>query len=140
MSLFMSIRVTVICVVGLFIMPMAQALSLGEIKVYSALNDPLNAEIIIHSTDAAEILNAQVRLASYDVHNKAGLDINRHLRRMTFKAVVRENGKFAIQLRTLRPVSEPVLEFIIEISGGGGNLIRSYAIHLDPPNLYLNTQ
>jgi len=125
----------VIGMIMLLIMPMAHALSLGDINVRSALNDPLDAEITVHSTDAAELLNSRIQLASHEVHNKAGLSINQHLLRMKFKPVVTANGKFSIQVTTLRPISEPVLEFIIDVTGGSSNLIRGYAIHLDPPNL-----
>ena len=134
MKLHRSIGFVAVCI-GLLAAPIAQALSLGDITVRSALNDPLDARIAIHSTDAAEILNAKIQLASQDVHDKAGVEMTRHLLRMKFKPVVAGNGKFAIQVTTTRPVSEPVLEFIIEVIGGGTNLIRGYAVHLDPPNL-----
>jgi len=123
------------CFIWLLSMPVAQALSLGEIKVKSALNDPLNAEIVVHSTDAAEILNARIQLASRAIHTKAGLTVNQHLRRIKFKPIAKENGRFAIQLTTSRPISEPVLDFIIEVTGSSSNLIRGYAVHLDPPGL-----
>ena len=116
-------------------MPMAQGLSLGEISVQSALNEPLEAEIAVHSTDAAEILNSTAQLASRDVHDKAGLSINQHLLQMKFKPVAKRNGKFAIKINTLRPITEPVLEFVVDVTGGSSNLIRGYAVHLDPPNL-----
>ena len=134
MSLQRSIGFAVVCI-GLLVAPIAQALSLGDIEVHSSLNDPLDAEIIVHSTDAAEILNARARLASRVVHDKAGLGINQHVRRLKFKPVAKSNGKFSIQVTTLRPVSEPILEFIVEVTGSSSNLIRGYAIHLDPPNL-----
>jgi len=134
MGLYRNIGCIIACIAGLLMAPMVQALSLGDIDVKSALNDPLDAEIIIHSTDAAEILNARIQLASRDVHTKAGLKINQHLRRIKFKPIAKENGRFAIQVTTVRPISEPVLEFIVEVTGSS-NLIRGYAIHLDPPNL-----
>jgi len=123
------------CLIWLLFLPTAQALSLGEITVSSALNDPLDAEIMVHSTDAAEMLSARIQLASLKIHNEAGLSINRHLRNLRFKTIAKDNGRFAIKVTTLRPVSEPVLEFIIELTGSNSNLIRGYAMHLDPPNL-----
>ena len=120
--------------IGLFWVPMVQALSLGEIQVFSALNDPLDAEIQVYSTDAAEILNARVQLASEKIHRKAGLAVNKHMRNLRFKTVVKDNGQFVIKVTTQRPVSEPVLEFIIEVTGSS-NLIRGYSLHLDPPGL-----
>jgi len=123
------------CLMWVWFLPAAQALSLGEINITSALNDPLDAEIMVSSTDAGEILNARIQLASQSVHDKAGLSINQHLRNMRFKTIAKENGQFAIKVTTARPVSEPVLEFIIEVTGSNSNLIRGYALHLDPPNL-----
>ncbi len=123
------------CLLWVLFLPTAQALSLGDIKLNSSLNDPLDAEIMIYSTDAGEILNARIQLASQEIHSKAGLSINQHLRNLQFKAIAKDNGRFAIKVTTLKPVSEPVLEFIIELTGGNSNLIRGYALHLDPPSL-----
>jgi len=116
-------------------MPFAQAMSLGTINVNSALNEPLDAEIPVYSTDAGEILNAYIALASLDVHKQAGIELNNSLSKISFRAVQKVGGKFVIQLKTRRPIREPVLEFIIEVSGGAGYLRRGYAIHLDPPAL-----
>jgi len=135
MSLSRSKAYLIGCLIWVLFLPVANALSLGEIKVNSALNDPLDAEIMVYSTDAAEILNARIQLASRDIHSKAGLSINRHMRDLRFKTIARDNGHFAIKVTTARPVSEPVLEFIIELTGSSSNLIRGYALHLDPPNL-----
>jgi len=115
--------------------PVAYAISLGTISVNSALNEPLDAEISVHSTDAGEILNAYIALAALDVHKQAGINLNNTLSNISFKAVQKTDGKFVIQLNTQRPVREPVLEFILEVSGGTGYLRREYAIHLDPPSL-----
>ena len=117
----------------LLMIPAAQALSLGQITVNSALNDPLDAEISVYSTDSGEILNAHIELASYEVHEQAGMALNNRLREVTFKAVHKQDGKFVIRLQTRRPIREPVLEFILEVSGSSGYLRRDYAIHLDPP-------
>jgi len=135
MSLSQSKTYLIGCLIWVLFSPAAQALSLGEITVNSSLNDPLDAEIMVYSTDAAEILNARIQLASQKIHDEAGLRVNKHLRNLRFKTIAKDNGRFAIKVTTLRPVSEPVLEFIIELTGSNSNLIRGYAMHLDPPNL-----
>lgn len=135
MSLSRSKAVLLVCLMWVFFLPTAQALSLGGINVYSALNDPLDAEIIVSSTDAGEIFNANVQLASQEIHDKAGLSVSQHLRNLRFKPIVKENGQFVIKVTTDSPVSEPVLEFIIDLTGRNTNLIRGYSLHLDPPNL-----
>lgn len=131
MSLSRSKAYLIGCLIWSLFSPVANALSLGEIKVNSALNDPLDAEIKVYSTDAAEILKARIQLASKQVHSKAGLSINRNMRDLQFKPITRDNGNFAIKVTTSRPVSE----FIIELTDSNRNLIRGYALHLDPPSL-----
>jgi len=135
MSLRRSNTYLIGCLIWVLFLPTAQALSLGDITVNSSLNDPLDAEIMVYSTDAAEILNARIQLASREIHQKAGLSINKHLRNLRFKTIAKQDGRFAIKVTTDKPVSEPVLEFIIELTGSNSNLIRGYAMHLDPPNL-----
>ena len=115
--------------------PFAQALSLGDITLNSALNEPLDAEIAVYSTDSGEILNAYIELASFEVHKNAGMNLNNMPNKVTFKAVHKQDGNFVIQLKTRKPVREPVLEFILEVSGNSGYLRREYAVHLDPPKL-----
>lgn len=123
------------CLIWVLFLPSAQALSLGEIKLFSHLNDYLDAEIMVYSTDAGEILNTKIQLASQEIHTKAGLTINQHMRNLEFKTIAKDKNSFAIKVTTSRPVSEPVLEFIIDLTGSNSNLIRGYALHLDPPDL-----
>ena len=111
----------------------AYALSLGEIKVDSALNQPLQAEIPIDDVEPASLLDATVELASYEVHSQYGIEKANALAKLRFKVVRNEQGQFVIRLTTQRAIREPVLEFVLNVSNRSGNLRRSYAIHLDPP-------
>ncbi len=117
---------------GLLALP-AYALSLGEIKVDSALNQPLHAEIPVDDAEPASLLDATVELASYEVHRKYGIEKANALSKLRFKVVRNEQGQFVIRLTTPHAIREPVLEFVINVNNRSGNLRRSYAIHLDPP-------
>jgi pilus assembly protein FimV len=109
------------------------ALSLGEIKVDSALNQPLQAEIPIDDAEPASLLDATVELASYEVHAGYGIEKADVLGKLRFKVVRNKQGQFVIRLTTQQAIREPVLEFVLDVSNRGGKLRRSYAIHLDPP-------
>ena len=109
------------------------ALSLGEIKVDSALNQPLLAEIPIGDAETASLLDATVELASYEVHAGYGIEKANILSTLRFKVLRNEQGQFVIRLTTQRAIREPVLEFVLNVSNRSGNLRRGYAVHLDPP-------
>lgn len=117
---------------GLLALP-AYALSLGEIRVDSALNQPLLAEIAIDDTEPASLLDATVELASQEVHAQYGIEKANVLNKLRFKVLRNSQGQFVIRLTTLKAIREPVLEFVLDVSGRSGKLRRRYAIHLDPP-------
>jgi pilus assembly protein FimV len=117
---------------GLLALP-AHALSLGDIKVASALNQPLLAEIPVYDAEPASLLDATVELAGYEEHARFGIAKAEVLSKLRFKVVRNQQGQFVIRLTTQAAIREPVLEFVLNVSNRSGNLRRSYAIHLDPP-------
>ena len=125
-------KLAVLLLLGLLASP-AYALSLGAIKVDSGLNQPLYAEIPVYDVEPASLLDATVELASHEVHSQYGLEKANILGKLRFKVIRSEQGQFVIRLTTQRAIREPVLEFVLNVSNKNGNLRRSYAVHLDPP-------
>lgn len=121
-----------VLLLGLLALP-SYALSLGEIKVDSALNQPLLAEIPVDDAEPASLIDATVEVASYEVHAAYGIEKANILSQLRFKVLRNEQGQFVIRLTTERAIREPVLEFVLNVSNRSGNLRRSYAVHLDPP-------
>lgn len=111
---------------------MAPALGLGDISLHSALNQPLEADIeLIQASDltADEI---RVRLASSEDFERSGVDRFMFLNDLRFSPIMR-NGKQLIRVVSSKPVREPYLNFIVELSRPGGNLLREYTLLIDPP-------
>lgn len=111
----------------------AMALGLGEAKVTSTLNQPLNAEIELVSVrdlSAAEILPA---LASREDFAKAGLERPYFLSDLKFHVVFKDANKAVIKLTSQKPVREPFLNFLVEVVWPNGRLLREYALLIDPP-------
>lgn len=112
----------------------ALALGLGEIRLESALNQPLRAEIVLISASPEELQNLSVELASADVFGRYGIDRPFYLTRMNFQLVRsgRADGN-VIRISTPDPITEPFLTFLVEATWSSGRLLREYTVLLDPP-------
>ncbi len=112
----------------------SSALGLGELHSSSQLNQPLNAQIDLLSTNKREASQLQVKLASPDVFNRVGIDRPAFLDSLTFTPSV-QNGKPVIRVTSSAPISEPFLNFLLEVSWPQGQLLKEYTVLLDPPVL-----
>ncbi|HCP57342.1 MULTISPECIES: FimV/HubP family polar landmark protein [Pseudomonas] len=108
------------------------ALGLGEISLHSALNQPLNADIQLH--DVRDLTSAEfnIKLASTDVFDRAGVERFIFLNDLRFTPVLKGNNSI-IRVTSSQPVREPYLNFIVEVSRPNGQLLREYTVLLDPP-------
>jgi pilus assembly protein FimV len=111
----------------------AVALGLGDIRVDSALNEPLDARIELLSLDPGEAQDIRVLLADQEAFRKAGLDRPYLLNSLRFKVGVDDRGQGFIRVTTRTNVKEPYLNFLLEVNWRGGVLQREYALLLDPP-------
>ena len=111
-----------------------QALGLGELHSSSQLNQPLNAQIDLLSTNTKEAGQLQVRLASADVFSRVGIDRPAFLNSLKFVPAIK-NGKPIIRVTSSAPISEPFLNFLLEVSWPQGQLLKEYTVLLDPPVL-----
>ena len=110
------------------------ALGLGDIRLESALNEPLRAEIELLSATPEELANLQVALASAATFERYGIDRPYYLQGIQFNVVRtgRADGNI-IQVRSGAPMTEPFLTFLVEASWSRGRLLREYTVLLDPP-------
>ncbi|OUR63515.1 hypothetical protein A9Q79_10455 [Methylophaga sp. 42_25_T18] len=112
--------------------PAAQAFGLGKLELYSALNEPFKAEIAVTTLRGEEAENLQVKLASNQEFDKAGLERNFVLAQFEFK-VIQKDGVTYVSVSSDTPVKEPLLDFLVIATTGEGRLIREYTVLLDPP-------
>ena len=110
------------------------ALGLGDIRMNSALNEPLNARIELLSAIPEELDNLTIAMASADTFDRYGIDRPFYLQGMQFTIVRsgRADGNY-VEVRTLTPMAEPFLTFLVEASWSRGRLLREYTVFLDPP-------
>lgn len=112
----------------------AWALGLGEIRLSSALNEPLQAEIELLAATPEELENLTIALASDETFKRYDLDRPLFLTRLSFEIIRsgRTDGN-VVRVTSAEPVIEPFVTFLVEASWSRGRLLREYTILLDPP-------
>jgi pilus assembly protein FimV len=110
------------------------ALGLGDIRMNSALNEPLNAEIELLSATPDELDNLTVAMAAAETFERYGIDRPFFLQDIQFNIVRsgRSDGN-VVQVRSAVPMAEPFITFLVEASWSRGRLLREYTVFLDPP-------
>lgn len=108
------------------------AFGLGQITLHSALNEPFRAEISVNALRDDERGNLEVRLASTQDFERAGLDRNFLLTQLKFEVVEQANST-RIMVTSDVPIKEPFLGFLLAATTGQGKLLREYTVLLDPP-------
>ena len=108
------------------------AIGLGDIRLDSALNEPLRAEIELLSATPEELAALEVGMASGDTFARYGIDRPFYLGDVEFNVSSGPNGPI-VQLRSRAPITEPFLTFLVEATWPSGRLLREYTVLLDPP-------
>ena len=111
---------------------MAQALELGELTLKSKQNQPLLAEIEL--LDVKDLTAAQVvpSLAPEQEFSKAGVPRPAFLDDLRFTPVINANGKSVLRVTSSQPLSEPFVNFLVQVMWPNGRLMRDYSVLLDP--------
>lgn len=113
---------------------MAHAAGLGKVNVFSALGQPLRAEVEL-SASREELSGMKAQLAPPEAFKQAGLDYATTLLGIKFVIDKRPNGQQVIKLSTERPVNDPFVDLLLELNWPAGRLVREYTFLLDPPEL-----
>lgn len=113
----------------------ATSLGLGDIQLRSALNEPLDARIGLNALGQTGVHDISVSLASRDAFSQVGLDRPAFLSDLQFSVESDEQGRPAIVVTSSQPISEPFLDFLVELNWPSGRLLREYTLLLDPPLL-----
>ena len=111
----------------------AFALGLGDIRLLSPLNAPLEAEIDLVDVTPEEMSTVQAQLASRDTFARYGLDWPAYLSGVQVKTVKMADGREVIKLKSTDPISDPFVTLLVEVNWARGKLVREYTMLLDPP-------
>ena len=113
--------------------PAAYAAQLGKITVLSAVGQPLRAEVELTGVKPGETSTLLAKLAPPDAYRQAVVDFNPALNNLTFAVETRTGTPF-IRISSAQPLTEPLVNLLLELSGkGGAQTTREYAFVLDTP-------
>lgn len=110
----------------------ATAAGLGKIAVLSPLGQPLRAEIDINATHE-ELMSMNARLASPEAFRQVGIEYVPGIANIRFDVDKRKDGQPYLRMTTDRPINEPFLDVLVELTWSSGRMVREYTVLLDPP-------
>ena len=110
----------------------AWALGLGELTLYSHLNEPFRAEVALLESDAFDDSDVLVGLASEVEFDRLGVSRDFFLTRINFQVESDEFGRRVV-LTTEDPLREPYLDLVVEARWPDGRLLREYTVLIDLP-------
>lgn len=120
-------------VVAVILLPLAvRAVTLGEARVKSYLNQPLDAEIEVIGLAPGQHEDIRLRLANQTHFDRLGISYERYLSDLQFD-IVGAGSAWIVRVRSRRPITEPFVDFPLQMSWRGGQMIRQYTLLLDPP-------
>ncbi|MDT0616943.1 FimV/HubP family polar landmark protein [Salinisphaera sp. P385] len=112
----------------------AHALGFGDIRVESALNQPLRASFPLLGVKPEEQDEIVVRVASRAAFERFGIERVGLLDEVELAlSEGAETGRLLVRMRSTRSVREPFLTFLVEATWSGRRALREYTILLDPP-------
>ncbi|HET9389680.1 MAG TPA: FimV/HubP family polar landmark protein, partial [Steroidobacteraceae bacterium] len=118
----------------LMVLPSAAfAVGLGDIRLLSPLNAPLDAEIELLDVTPEEMQSLKAQLASRDTFSQYGLDWPVFLSSVQVRTVRNADGHEVIKLKSADAVTEPFITLLVEVNWARGRVVREYTMLLDPP-------
>jgi pilus assembly protein FimV len=110
-----------------------RALGLGDIRVDSALNEPLSAQIDIVGATRDELIALTAKVANRDIFQRYGADRPAFLSSATFKVGLDAQGRPVLNVRSTDPFTDPLVSFLVDLRWGKNEVVREYSLLLDPP-------
>ena len=94
----------------------ASALALGRITVQSALGEPLRAEIDLPQITPAEADSLRATTATPEVFRAQGMEYTQTMNNLQIQLQRRADGTAVLRLSSDRPVNEPFLDLVLDLS------------------------
>ena len=115
-------RKLIIALTSVLMLPASgvHALGLGDIKLDSALNQPLDAKIALVAVQPGELNDAVVGLASREAFIRSGVERAPVLRQIKFTVRRDDNGRPFVHATSQEPIREPFLDFLLEVNWPSG--------------------
>lgn len=117
----------------------AFALGAGQLEVRSALNQILEAQLPLTTSNPAELTGLVARIPRQEEFDRAGVERLDFLSKLRFSVQTPPGGPNVVKITSLEPIREPNFTLLVELVWPRGRMIREFTIQLDP-ELYANRQ
>ena len=124
MNDFVSRFILVLCASAISLS--VNSMAVGEVELYSHLNQPLDARIRILSASEEELSSLNIRL----IENFDEV-LDRRESGLTHEIINDDEGAY-IAISSGDVIKEPFVNFNLELSWSEGHLIREYTLIIDP--------
>jgi pilus assembly protein FimV len=130
----MPVKLSNLVLASLMALPSAAfALGLGDIRLLSPLNAPLDAEIELVDVTPEELQTLKAQIASRETFTRYGLEWPVFLSSVQVKTTHTQDGRQVIKLKSTDTITEPFVTLLVEVNWARGRLVREYTMLLDPP-------
>jgi len=113
--------------------PAAFGLGLGDIRLLSSLNAPLDAEIELVGATPEDLAGLRTQIASRDTFARYKIDWPAFMGTITAQPLHTPDGRDVIKLHSSGAITEPFVTLLVEANWARGKLVREYTMLLDPP-------
>ncbi len=117
-----------------FLPSLGYSIGLSDIKLYSALNQPFDAEVQVLDLKGIPLKDIGARLATPDEFAQIGIERTGYLTNFDFEITRNDSGKAVVKITTDEPMDDPIITFVMEVMAPSGKLLRQYTLFLDPVN------
>ena len=107
------------------------AMGIGDIQLQSFLGAPLQAEIPLNHLEEVSADQLKVRIGSEADYTALGVDYSYAHSQFKIEPIIK-NGRGYVRISTREPVSEPYLNFVLNVRWPQGQLVREFTVLLDP--------
>lgn len=112
------------------------AVGLGEARVESYLNQPLDVEIQLIDVSEEELQALTVRPGDASDYRRVGLDLDQ-IQTQLEVTLHRDRDPAVVQVTSSEPVGDPVVQILLHARWSSGRVLREYTLFLDPPRVDL---
>lgn len=105
----------------------ASGFGLGEMTTFSAINEPLRAEVELLAVRAGDMGKSEFRVANATQFARAGIDRSPALDRLLFRPEKRKKS-YVLIITSEEPLTQPLLPVLIQATWSNRKLLREYTI------------
>src|SRR6201995_4709 len=125
----MSVKRSSLVLASLMALPSASfALGLGDIRLLSPLNAPLDAEIELVDVTPEELQTLKAQIAPRETFTRYGLEWPVFLSSVQVKITRSADGRQVIKLKSQDTITEPFITLLVEVNWARGRLVRGYTL------------